>query len=67
MKPSPRAVVFILATLLWLLVGWPFARRYHPIAEALFEFVFLLGVIVLPIVLELLDKRQTIMSQKRNR
>ena len=57
MKPSPRSVVFILATLLWLVIGWPFARRYHPIAEGLFNLVFLLGVIVLPTFLAWLDRR----------
>ena len=52
MKPSPRFVVFALAILIWIVAGWPFARRYHPIAQGLFEFVFLLAVIVLPIFLD---------------
>jgi hypothetical protein len=56
MKLSPRVVVFILAIVIWLVVGWPFARRYHPIAEGLFQFAFFLGVIVLPIFLEWLDR-----------
>lgn len=57
MKPAPRSVVFILAILIWLVVGWPFAQRYHPIAEGVFNFVLLLGVIVLPTFLEWLDRR----------
>ena len=57
MKPSPRSVVFILAILIWLVIGWPFAQRYHPIAEGLFNFVLLLAVIVLPTLLEWLDRR----------
>ena len=57
MKPSPRLVVFGLAILLWIVVGWPFARRYHPIAESVFQTVFLLGVIVLPTLLEWLESR----------
>ena len=57
MKPSPRSVVFILAILIWLVIGWPFAQRYHPIAEGLFNFVLLLAVIVLPTFLEWLDRR----------
>ena len=57
MKLSPRTVVFILAILIWLVIGWPFARRYHPIAEGIFNFVFLLGVIVLPTLLEWLNRR----------
>jgi hypothetical protein len=57
MKLSPKYAVFALATLIWLVVGWPFARRYHPIAEGVFDFAFLLGVIVLPTFLEWLDKR----------
>ena len=57
MKPSPRSVVLALAILIWLVVGWPFARRYHPIAGGLFEFVLLLSVIVLPIFLEWLNRR----------
>lgn len=57
MKPSRRSVVFFLAILIWLVIGWPFAQRYHPIAEGLFNFAFLLGVIVLPIFLEWLDRR----------
>ena len=57
MKPSPRSVVFILVILIWLVIGWPFARRYHPIGLALFSVVFLLGVIVLPMFLEWLDRR----------
>ena len=59
MKPSPRFLVFALATLIWIVAGWPFARRYHPIAEGLFQFVFLLGAIVLPTFLEWLDRRST--------
>ena len=57
MKPSPRFVALGLAILIWVVVGWPFARRYHPIAEGLFHFVFLLGVITLPTFLEWLDRR----------
>jgi hypothetical protein len=57
MKPSPRSVVFFLSTLIWLVIGWPFARRYHPIAEGVFNFVFVLGVIVLPTFLEWLERR----------
>ena len=57
MKPPPRFVVFALATLIWIVVGWPFARRYHPIAEGVFEFALFLGVIVLPTFLEWLEKR----------
>jgi hypothetical protein len=57
MKASPRFVVFGLAILIWIVVGWPFARRYHPIAEGVFESVFLLGVIVLPTLLEWLGSR----------
>ena len=56
MKPSPRFVVFTLAILIWLLAGWPFAKRYHPIAEGLFHLFFVLGVIVLPTFLEWLEK-----------
>ena len=56
MKPSPRFVVFALAILIWLVAGWPFAQRYHPIAEGFFQLVFLLGAIVLPTFLEWLDK-----------
>jgi len=59
MKPSPRFVVYGLAILLWIVVGWPFARRYHPIAESVFESVFLLGVFVLPILLDWLDRRSS--------
>jgi len=57
MKVSPKFIVFILATIIWIVVGWPFARRYHPIAEGLFHFAFGLGVIVLPIFLEWLERR----------
>jgi hypothetical protein len=57
MKPSRRTVVFILAILIWLVIGWPFARNYHPIAEGLFNLVFILGVIMLPILLVWLDRR----------
>jgi hypothetical protein len=57
MKLSPRLVVFILATLVWLVLGWPFARNYNPIAETLFEFAFFVGAIVLPIFLEWLERR----------
>ena len=57
MKASPRYVVFALAILRWVVAGWPFARRYHPIAEGVFEFVFFVGVIVLPIFLEWLPKK----------
>ena len=57
MKPSPRFIVFALATLIWIVVGWPFAQRYHPIAEGVFHFVLLVGVIVLPIFLEWLERR----------
>ena len=56
MKPSPRILVFAIFTLIWVVAGWPFARHYNPIAEGLFELVFLLGVIVLPIFLEWLDR-----------
>ena len=56
MKPSPRSVVLALAFLIWVVAGWPFAQRYHPIAEGVFQFVFLLAVIVLPTFLEWLDK-----------
>jgi len=59
MKPSPRLVVLGLAILIWIVVGWPFARRYHPIAEGVFECVLLLGVIVLPFVLQWLDRRSS--------
>lgn len=56
MKPSPRSVALGLAILIWVGVGWPFARYYHPIAAGLFNFVFLLGVIALPFFLELLER-----------
>jgi hypothetical protein len=57
MKPSPRSVVFALAILIWVVVGWPFAQRYHPIAEGVFNVAFFLGVIVMPMFLEWLDRR----------
>ncbi len=57
MKPSPRFVIFALATLIWLVVGWPFAKRYHPVAEGIFQFVFAVGAIVLPTLLEGLERR----------
>jgi hypothetical protein len=57
MKPSPRSVVIALAILIWIVAGWPFNRRYHPIAEGFFEFAFFLAVIILPIFLERLDRR----------
>jgi hypothetical protein len=59
MKPSPRLIVLGLAILIWLVVGWPFARRYHPIARGVFECVLLLGVIVLPFVLQWLHRRSS--------
>jgi hypothetical protein len=57
MKPSPGSVLLALAILIWVVAGWPFNRRYHPIAEGFFEFAFFLAVIVLPIFLEWLDRR----------
>jgi hypothetical protein len=56
MKPSPRSVVLALAILIWIVAGWPFNRRYHPIAEGFFEFAFFLAVIVGPTFLEWLDR-----------
>ncbi len=57
MKLSPRFVVLILAVLIMAVVGWPFARRFHPMVPGLVEFAFLVGTIVLPFFLEWLDRR----------
>jgi hypothetical protein len=57
MKRSPRFVVLVLAVLIMVVVGWPFARRYHPMAAPFFEFAFLVGTILLPFFLEWLDRR----------
>jgi hypothetical protein len=58
MKPSPRSIALLgLAILIWLVVGWPFHQRYHPIAEGFFELAFVLAVIIGPIFLEWLDRR----------
>ena len=59
MKPSPSLIVPTLAILIMVVVGWPFAQRYHPIAAGLFNFVFLLGVVALPFFLEWLDRRSS--------
>jgi len=56
MKRS-RYIALALAILIWLVAGWPFARRYHPMAEGAFEFAFFLAVIITPIFLEWLDRR----------
>jgi hypothetical protein len=58
MRLSPKVIFFILATLVWLVVGWPFNRRYHPMAESTFETVFVLGVFLLPIFLDWLERRK---------
>jgi len=59
MKRWPRFVALGIAILIWLVAGWPFARRYHPIAEGAFEFALFLAVIITPIVLERLDRRSS--------
>jgi len=64
MRRLLRAVVLALAILIWLVAGWPFARRYHPMAEGVFAFVFFLGVLVLPIFMEWLDRRSNKSSSK---
>ena len=59
MKTSQRSVALGLAILVWLVAGLPFAQRYHPIADGIFQSVFLLGVIALPVFLEWLDRRSS--------
>ena len=65
MRPSPKTIVLILAILTWLVVGWPFNRRYHPIAEGFFELAFGLSIIVGPTFLEWLDSRFNKKSSQR--